>query len=384
MNQINNLHFKEFGDNPSVRISVPGVYSILGEFADYCSGYTLYAGSGNSLNVVLSPRKDQSVRMFLAPLGERKRINLLNIKYRREDRWANYLKGVFAIFNTRGYHPAGCNITFSGTLLSEETETLRSAMALGVALGCNELNHLELSVEDCAHVAYSSLSQFVGEPSRLTRFLAMLFVKADSYLFFDVLQMNHEYIPFRTDNRFVSLVIESNISPQAFKEEIRNRRQECASAFQKLSSLFPSRILRDLKEEEIKEARPHLSEDDKRLISYVLAESRATKEAAALLEQNEMVMYGRLLSRVQVGLRDVFEISCPEIDWLTKRSGETSRSYGSAMIGGGSSGSIIVLIDKEAISIYADRMEEYEHIFGFKPLLKEFFPSGELKIDLNI
>ncbi len=382
MNQIKNLHFKEFGDNPSLSISIPGVYTILGEFADYCSGYTLYAGSGKTLNVVFSPRKDQSVRIFLAPLGERKRINLLNIKYRKEDRWANYLKGVFSVFNTRGYHPTGCNITFTGSLLAEETQTLRSALALAVALGCNELNHLGLTKEDCAHVAYSSLSQFVGEPSRLTRFLAMLLVKNNSYLFFDVLQMSHEYIPFQADSRFTTLIIESNIAPQAFKEEILNRREECSKAFAKLTSSYTSRIIRDVNDEEIKEINSSLTEDDKRLISYVLSESRITKEAATLLAQNEMVMYGRLLSRVQVGLRDVFEISCPEIDWLTKRSGETLKSYGSAMIGGGLSGSIIVLIDKEAISIYAGRMEEYEHIFGFKPILTEFSPSGELKIDL--
>ncbi len=142
-----------------------------------------------------------------------------------------------------------------------------------------------------------------------------------------------------------------------------------------------SRIIRDVGEDEVKEIHGGITEDDKRLISYVLSESRITKEAVALLEQKEMVLYGRMLTRIQLGLRDVFEISCPEIDWLTKRSGETLKSYGSAMIGGGASGTIIILIDKEAISTYTSRMEEYEHIFGFKPVIKEFIPSGELKIE---
>lgn len=381
MSQIDLLHVKEFDEKPILTISVPGVYTILGEYADFCSGHTLYAGSGKTLEGTFSLRKDQTVRIYLATHGERKRINLLNIKYRKEDRWANYIKGVVASFNTRGYHPSGCNITLHGDLLSEDTLTLKAAIALNVALGFNELNNYELDKEECATIAYTSLSQFVSEPTRLTRFLAMLLVKNNYYLYYDVLQMSHSYISAELNNQMVFLTIESNIAPVAFKEEIALRREECKEAFERFSPYMPTRIVRDIVEEEVKEVHSGITEDDKRLISYVLSESRITKEAVALLEQKDMVMYGRLLTRIQLGLRDVFEISCPEIDWLTKRSGETSKSYGSAMIGGGASGTIIILIDKEAISTYTSRMEEYEHIFGFKPVIREFVPSGELKIE---
>ncbi len=381
MSQIDLLHVKEFDEQPILAISVPGVYTILGEYADFCSGHTLYAGSGKTLDSTFSLRKDQTVRIYLATHGERKRLNLLNIKYRKEDRWANYIKGVVAAFNTRGYHPSGCNITLHGELLSEDTQTLKAAIALNVALGFNELNNFELDREECAAIAYTALSQFVSEPTRLTRFLAMLLVKNNYYLYFDVLQMSHYYIPVDTTSSIVFLTIESNIAPLAFKEEIALRREECKEAFERFTPYMPTRIIRDIMEDEVKEVHSGITEDDKRLISYVLSESRITKEAIALLEQNDMVLYGRLLTRIQLGLRDVFEISCPEIDWLTKRSGETSKSYGSAMIGGGASGTIIILIDKESISTYTSRMEEYEHIFGFKPVIKEFIPSGELKIE---
>ncbi len=381
MSHIDLIHVKEFDEKAALTISVPGVYTLLGEFADYCSGHTLYAGSGKSLDGAYSLRKDQTIRIYLSSHGERKRLNLLNIKYRKEDRWANYAKGVVSAFNIRGYHPIGANITLGGELTSEETQTLKAAIALNIALGLNDINDFGLSKEECANIAYTALSQFVSEPTRLTRFLAMLLVRDNSYLYFDVLHMSHSYIPFEMNGQIILLTIESNIAPQAFKEEITLRREECNAAFERFSSFMPSRILRDVGEDEVKEIKSGLSEDDKRLISYVLSESRITKEAVALLEQNEMVLYGRALTRIQVGLRDVFEISCPEIDWLTKRSGETLKSYGSAMIGGGASGTIIILIDKEAIPTYTSRMEDYEHIFGFKPVIKEFIPSGELRID---
>ncbi len=50
------------------------------------------------------------------------------------------------------------------------------------------------------------------------------------------------------------------------------------------------------------------------------------------------------------------------------------------MISTGRSGTILVLISRESIALYITRMEEYEHIFGFKPTWKSYSPVGKLKI----
>ena len=113
----------------------------------------------------------------------------------------------------------------------------------------------------------------------------------------------------------------------------------------------------------------------------MLSESRLAKEGARLLAQKDMVMYGKVLSRVQAGLRDVFEVTCPEIDWLTKRAMEINGCLGATMITTGSSGTILVLLSQESLPSYTARMEEYEHIFGFRPTWKPYIPAGSLKID---
>lgn len=380
MNELLDLHMKEYGTSPSVAVHLPGVYTIVGEYANFCSGYSIYASSTRMLYTTCSRRKDQSVRAFLSPLEERKRVNLLNLKYRREDRWANYIKGVLSIFNLRGYQPKGFSISFSGDVLTHESQTLRCSMALSVALACNELFDFGLSYEDCAHIAYTAITQFVGEPARIGRFLAMLNARDNTYLFFDVQHLSIEYIPIEQDSSVATLLIESKISPQAFKEEAELRRVECTQAFEAIAETLPRKNLRDLESDEEKELTENLGEDEKRLVSYVLSESKLALEAKNYLTQHLYPQYGKVLSRIQVGLRDGFEISCPEIDWLTKRSSETMQSYGAVMIAGGDVGSLIVLIEEDAISSYAERMEEYEHIFGFRPEVKRFFPRGELKI----
>lgn len=382
MKKLVDFHRQEYEEAPKVTVTIPGVYTLVGMFSDFCKGYTLCGGASHSLEVALSPRSDQSVRLFIAPLKDRKRFNMQNIKFRREDRWANYIKGVISVLKNRGFTTGGFNITFSGDLLQEEGEIVNSALTLGAAIAIKTLFHRELKLEDCAAISYSALSSFAQIPCRLVLFLAMLYVKENSLLLFDVHQLTYERIPFTThDSSLFTMIVESQISPHALEEELSLRKKETKVAFSTLKTLFPNRFLRDISEQEVKESLHTISEEEKRIILFVLAESRLAKEAAHLLEQKEMVMYGRLLSRVQAGLRDVFEVTCPEVDWLSKRALEINGCLGATMITTGSSGTLLVLLSHESIALYTAKMEEYEHIFGFRPTWREYIPVGPLKVN---
>jgi galactokinase len=382
MKQITELHQLEHEEEPQAVVTVPGIYTFMGEFADSCKGFTLCGAAPSFLEVAVSPRSDQSVRLLLAPMKDRKRFSLQNIKYRREDRWANYVKGVVSILNSRGFTGGGFNMTFSGDLLLKEGPMVNSAMALGVAIALRTIYHPSLKVEDCAAIGYSALSSFAGETCRLVLFLAMMQVKPDSLLLYDVHHLSFERIPFDSSDEAIStMIVESKISPHALREELAIRRRESKIAFEHLKAAFPSGLLRDIPEQDIKEHVGILTEEEKRICLYVLSESRLARDGARLLAQKDMVMYGKVLSRVQAGLRDVFEVTCPEIDWLTKRAMEITGCLGATMITTGSSGTILVLLYRESIDQYAARMEEYEHIFGFKPTWKPYLPADSLKID---
>lgn len=382
MKQILELHELEYEDKPSKVVTVPGIVTFLGEFADYCKGFTLCGAATTSLEVAISPRSDQSVRLFMAPMKDRKRFNIQNIKYRREDRWANIIKGVVSILHARGFSTGGFNLTFSGGLLAKDGSMVDSAIALGAAIALREIFHPELNLDDCPAIGYSAISSFVNEECRLITFLAMLQVNRDSLLLFDVHHLTSERIPLsKDDSSYIPMIVESKISPHALREELAIRRKESKAAFEKFREVFPGGLVRDISEQEVKESVNLLSEEEKRICLYVLAESRLAREGARLLAQKDMVMYGKVLSRVQAGLRDVFEVTCPEIDWLTKRATEINGCLGATMITTGSSGTILVLLSRDSLDLYTARMEEYEHIFGFRPTWSAYKPVEGLKID---
>ncbi|MFA7670803.1 MAG: galactokinase [Sphaerochaetaceae bacterium] len=381
MKEIKILHDTEYEQKMQVSLKVPGIYTFIGEFSDYCNGYTLCGASPLTLEVGLSERQDQSVRLYLAPTNDRKRFNLQNLKYRREDRWANIIKGVLSVLSNRGYKSKGFNITLNGELLLLEDTMVNSAIALATTLALRNLFFPSLKAEECGTIGYSALSSFVGEKCRLVIFYAMLEADDSSYLLYDLDDFKFKRIPFNFSNREInSIVVESKISPVALKEELSLKRLESAKAFERLRELYPTALLRDVSPLEIKELGPALTENEKRICHYVLNESRLAKEASKLLEQKDLVMYGKSLSRLQTGLRDVFEVTCPEIDWLTKRALEIDGTFGATMITTGSSGSIFLLMSQKAIELYTAQLEAYEHIFGFKPTWTYYNPAQKLKI----
>lgn len=383
MKQIMDYHHMEYDDRPAIVVTVPGIYTILGEFADYCQGFTLCGAVDVSLGVAVSARADQSVRLFMMPMKDRKRFNMLNLKYRREDRWANYVKGVVVQLQQRGFLVGGFNLTLSGDLLKTEGAMVACAIGLGAAVALRQLYQFDLSLTDCAAIAHAALSSFCHETCRHVLFLAMVYAREGSLILFDLRNRSHIYIPLSLSDEvpYAFMAVESHITPYALQEELASRRRESRKAFDKLRTVFPVESLRDVSDQEVKDLIGVLDEEEKRICIYVLLESSLTREAAKLLAKNDMVQYGKTISKVQAGLRDIFEVTCPEIDWLIKRALETNGCLGASMITACSSGTIMVVLAKESLPAYTARMEEYEHIFGFRPTWSMYRPVGGVRID---
>ena len=94
IDQIIVHHESEYGEKPSVITSAPGKVDLLGEHGEVSQGYVLSLAIDRRFYIAASLRSDNSLRFFSANLNERKKSTIAGLKYKREDRWANYSKGV--------------------------------------------------------------------------------------------------------------------------------------------------------------------------------------------------------------------------------------------------------------------------------------------------
>ena len=79
---------------PQVVVRIPGVTTLLGEFAYHGQGKVLCCANNQELIVKFSPSPDNQVHVFNSYTGDKKKFSLTSLKYGREDKWANYVKGI--------------------------------------------------------------------------------------------------------------------------------------------------------------------------------------------------------------------------------------------------------------------------------------------------
>jgi len=104
---------------------------------------------------------------------------------------------------------------------------------------------------------------------------------------------------------------------------------------------------------------------------HIVEEIHRVRDACDALQRSDLASLAKIIFHSHESLRDLYEISCPEIDWLVKRAQEIEGAAGSRMTGIGFGGCTYTIIRRELVEEYKNRLEEYERIFGFRPVIYE-------------
>ncbi len=128
--------------------------------------------------------------------------------------------------------------------------------------------------------------------------------------------------------------------------------------------------LRDCSWDILERIKPQLSDKDFRRARYVLGETDRVMAVSDSLENNDYEQVGRQMYLTHKGLKEDYEVSCEEIDFLVdiaKESGVT----GSRIMGGGFGGCTINLVNiKLYDNFIATARERFKQQFGIdcKPI----------------
>lgn len=99
----------------------------------------------------------------------------------------------------------------------------------------------------------------------------------------------------------------------------------------------------------------------------MLRENDRVLKAAETLKSGDLKTFGQLLWQSHEGLRNDYEVSCEELDFLVDHIREKGGVLGSRMMGGGFGGCTINLIHKDHIKeIWNDLDQAYHQQFGIR------------------
>ncbi|MCL1835918.1 MAG: galactokinase [Treponema sp.] len=348
----------------------PGRIHFLGEHCDSIGGLFLSAAIDRCVNVAVSARKDNSLRFYAADLGERKRSTLANLKYKREDRWANYVKAAIHIFAELGIPLRGMDFSIAGNIPQQIAMASSSALEVASAVALRAFLRVKISDRELVKRLSAAHTLYFGKAASPADYLVGLAAKKDQFLIVDesTLAVTKIKSPF---SRCKFILMDSRVPRLGIESELENRRNDVKAALDILAQGREDASFREFAAMDIMESMGDLPEVIRRRSLHVVQEIRRIKDAGDCLACADLAGFSRLVFHSHEGLRDLYEISCPEIDWMVKRAQETEGVLGARMTGLGFGGCTYTIVRNDAVAEYRARIDDYERIFGFRPAIHE-------------
>ncbi|HUR99113.1 MAG TPA: hypothetical protein VMZ26_13685, partial [Pyrinomonadaceae bacterium] len=205
---------------------------------------------------------------------------------------------------------------------------------------------------------------------------ASVFGKKGNAMLLDCRSLEIEHVPIAHEDAVLA-VIDTKVKHNLASSEYNTRRAECEAGVEILKQRVPGLAsLRDVTAEILDQYGDLLPDKVRRRCKHVVSENVRTGAAAAAFRRNDFVLAGTLMKESHTSLRDDYEVSCGELDFLVETAAAIEGVYGSRMTGGGFGGCTVNLIEKSAVdNLKEESVKKYSKQFGFAPDFYIFHPA---------
>jgi len=135
--------------------------------------------------------------------------------------------------------------------------------------------------------------------------------------------------------------------------------------------------LRDVTPAMLDAVRDRLAPVELRRAEHIVAEDQRVLDAIAAFEAGDLAEVGRLFYASHASLRDLYEVSSPELDTLVEIAHATPGVIGARLTGAGFGGCTINLVRRDAVPALRDAvMRDYPARTGLTPRVFEVEASA--------
>jgi galactokinase len=359
--------FRElFGEHPLL-VRSPGRVNLLGEHTDYNLGFVLPAAITKAIYLAATPRNNTVCRLFALDLNEEHQFTLDAIRS-SEKGWPDYIMGVVDQLIKGRHVLRGFDCVFGGDIPIGAGLSSSAALEAGIAYLLNHMFELGIDNLSLVKLAQKAENEFVGVQCGIMDQYINIFGERGKVLRIDCRSLEHQHYPF--DYRDVSILLfDTRISRSLAFSKYNRRRLECAEGVATIRRDHRDvGSLRDVSLDLLTEYQPQLNPVIYQRCRYVVEENARVLAACKALGRRDLKAFGVIMNQTHKGLRDDYEVSCKELDYLVQTAGYDCRVYGSRMMGAGFGGCTINLVETEAIEEISKNITEmYEKKFNLKP-----------------
>ncbi|MDB5248960.1 MAG: galactokinase [Segetibacter sp.] len=364
---------EKFGTTPRLFFS-PGRINLIGEHIDYNDGFVMPAAIDKGIWLAVAPNATDTVNFYSVDLKEAYSTPLSIIA--PVPGWQNYLLGVIDQVQKRELTIHGFDVAFGGNLPIGAGMSSSAAIEGGLLFALNEIFDLHLLRPTMATMAQKAEHTFPGVKVGIMDMFASLMGKRDQVILLDCVTLDYKYLPLQL-NDYSLVLINTKVHHSLASGEYNVRRQQCQEGFAILQQKLPNvKSFRDIKPEDVEKHKDALTGVIYNRCLFVTQEIERTQKAATLLESNQVEEFGKLMFQTHEGLSKLYEVSCPELDFLVNKAKEHPSIIGSRVMGGGFGGCTLNLIHKnDWARVVSSITDEYKKEFNIDAEVYEVAPS---------
>lgn len=357
-------------------IESPGRINIIGEHVDYNYGFVLPTAIDKNIRLSFKRnRETKRCRIFS------KNLNLgftfkLDVVEKSDQQWENYILGVIHEVNLLTNRLEGFDCYIDSNIPIGSGVSSSAALECGLAFGLNEIFKLGLSKLTIVELSQRAEHNFVGTKCGIMDQFAAVMSKKDHVILLDCETLKHDFIPINIEP-YTLLLLNTNVTHDLSSGEYNIRRSQCEKGVEIIRKSYPSvKSLRHVSVEMIEEFRDIMDNVVYERCKYVIEEINRVQQSVKALKSDNLKLLGQYLYETHKGLSKLYEVSCPELDFLVESTKEIDTVLGARMMGGGFGGCTINLIRKDAVEGFVNSISKaYFNKFGISLTAFEAFPD---------
>ena len=360
---------RSFGDAAGVVVAMaPGRVNLIGEYTDFNDGFVLPMTVDRGVYLALRRRDDWRVRIRSIRYNQIVDYDLRKFRAPTPGVWSSYVLGVVEEMRLRGLVGQGFEAVIDGDLNLGAGLSSSAALEVATAISLQQVMGFDMHPVDmaklCQHVEHSYANVLCGI---MDQFASRLGRRAHALLL-DCRSLEYRDVPLSVGDYRV-VIVSSEVKRSLASSAYNTRRGECQAGVEHFRRVVPEvRALRDVDLGMFEAEKDDLTPVVRRRCRHVIAENQRTLDAADALESGRLEDLGALMIASHASLRDDFEVSCPELDFLVEVAIGTPGVLGARMTGAGFGGCTVSLVHADALDALAQRLQaDYAARFGLVP-----------------
>ena len=334
----------------TVRVKAPGRVNIIGEHTDYNDGFVLPFAIDRYVEVEAS----LSNKFVLTSKLYNETVEVE--KNEKRGSWTDYVMGVVWALEQAGYRVEPFEMQIDSTLPTGAGLSSSAALEVATAVAIVKLMDHRIEPKDLVQICVKAEREFVGVRCGVMDQFTAVFAKKDHAILLDTMTMDYEYVPLNLNN-YEFVLIDSNVKHELASSEYNKRRAECEAILKALNK----RSFREITEKDLTALESTLRKRAK----HVLSENERVLKMVKALKDNRPFLAGCYLYESHASLRDFYEVSCDEVDFIVGFLKGRAGVLGARIVGGGFGGSVLALLRKGYTEFSFEELDmEYRKLFG--------------------